>query len=161
MDSAQSLASSLAPQYMKYSGTGRTYFSFLDFVSTPDFTVVQTGEKDLLFGSSGFDVSGTATVYIGASIDTIESRVQIPMPECTLKELRVLTSVAPGAGTLVYTVRKNGVDTSMTATISGSGFSSTHVTDVAFAAGDKFSLELEANGAQLAVHSYSIEIQLS
>lgn len=74
-----------------------------------------------------------------------ESEVQIPMPACTIRTLRGLTNVAPAAGqTIILTVRKNGVDTAVTVTITGTPSIRVQAdtsNSVAFAAGDLFSIK--------------------
>lgn len=82
---------------------------------------------------------------------TTENQRQTPIPRATtVRNLYLSTAGAqPGDGTLVATVRKNGVDTTVTVTVAAGAAAGT-VTDlthsVAFAAGDLLSLKL-VNGS--------------
>ena len=104
---------------------GVTYYSRMDTISIPDFTIPPSPDgADVIFGTSGFQVSANQTVYISTIIDTTYAAVAVPMPAVTMTELYVACSVAPGSGqSVVYTVLKNGVATNLATTISGSGVS--------------------------------------
>lgn len=135
-----------------------SFISRLDFVSTPDFTNPPSGDVDVIFGNSGFPVGATATVYIGAVVDTSISAVEIPLSARTISNLIVACSVAPGAGTYTYTVMKNGVATSITCSITGSGVSSSSANSVSFQSGDKFCIKLVTSSGSESHHSYSVEV---
>lgn len=150
--------SKLTPTNLLVHHNRPSFVSRLDFFSTPDFTEPPSGDVDVIFGNSGFPVGGNSTVYIGAVVDTSLSAVEIPLSARTISSLIVACSVAPGAGSYTYTVMKNGVATSITCSITGSGVSSSSSNSVAFSAGDKFCLRLVASGGQTSHHSYSVEV---
>lgn len=142
---------------------GVSYQSRLDTINPADTTTPQYGGLDVLFGNSGFEVTGNSTIYLAQGSDTNEAEVRIPMPACTMKELRVASSVAPGTGeTFTYTLMRNGVASNeLQAQISGSGVSAviTLTNGVGFNAGDTFSVRLTtSSGSVTAYHSYSIKI---
>jgi hypothetical protein len=88
--------------------------------------------------------------YIGGSSST-EADVNIPMPACTVSGLRVkIDSALTGAETAVITVRKNGVDTTLTVTLTSADtglikIDSTH--SVVFASGDKLTISCTLSSA--------------
>lgn len=80
--------------------------------------------KIALAAASLTTLAAGATIYLGPGIGgqgTTESQMQTPCGIAgTLKNMYLTTHVAPGAGqSVVATLRKNGVATSITATISG------------------------------------------
>jgi len=81
--------------------------------------------------------------WVSGYLATVESEVQIPMPACTVKNLRAAVSAVPPAGQFfTVTVRKNGVATALTVIIDSTGrvqADTTHT--VIFAAGDLLSIE--------------------
>lgn len=135
-----------------------SFVSRFDFVSTPDFSIIPSGDIDVIFGNSGFPVSASTTVYIGAVVDSASSAVEIPLSARTISSLVVACSVAPGGGSYTYTVLKNGTPTSITCSITGSGVSSSSANSVVFSAGDKFCVKLVTSGGQESYHSYSVEV---
>lgn len=66
-------------------------------------------------------VGTSATTYItaGATLSAAgEVNRQIPMPDCVVRNLRIsIVSTTPAAGTVAITIRKDGVDTTITKTI--------------------------------------------
>jgi len=103
---------------------------------------------------SMFNLSGTSTVTIGtrymaigtqpATITYAEAATQITMPQaCVVKSLRANLVASPGAGKIAsFTLRKNGIDSSLTATISGTGASASDLTHaITFAEGDALSMK--------------------
>lgn len=65
-------------------------------------------------------VGTSATTFItsGATAGAGEVNRQIPMPACIIRNLRInIVNTTPAAGTVVITIRKNGVDTAVTKTI--------------------------------------------
>jgi hypothetical protein len=119
-----------------------------------------TGAPLSVFSSTGLAVSGSTTVYVtfaaigtgGSSSSTTESQRQMVMPAAfTIKNLFVVTNTAqPNDGPLVFTVRKNGVDTTLTVTVAANAAAST-VSDtthtVSFAAGDLLSMKIVNNSS--------------
>lgn len=142
---------------------GKSFQSRLDTVNPVDLTTPQYGGLDVLFGNSGFEVQGNTTIYLAQGSDTTEVEVRIPMPACTMKELRVASSNSPGTNqTFTYTLMKNGIaQTELETQISGSGTSATITlaNGVGFSAGDTFSIRLvTSSGAVTAYHSYSVKV---
>lgn len=107
-----------------------------------------------MFGTSDITVGAGITLYTGLflqkSTGATESLQQCFCPSSlTIQNLAFAVDTAPGAGeTTTATLRKNGVDTVLTCTISGavdlSAFDTTH--SVAFAAGDFFSIAVTSSG---------------
>ena len=64
---------------------------------------------------------------------------------CRVQNLTIVTGTSqPGTGTMVFTIRKNGVDTALTVTVganAAAGTFSDNTNSVAFAAGDLISLK--------------------
>lgn len=142
---------------------GNSYQSRLDTINQADTSTPQYGGLDVIFGNSGFQVKGNTTLYLAQGSDSTEAEVRIPMPACTMKELRVASSQAPGTSqTFTYTLMKNGVvNSELQAQISGSGVSASIVLNpgVGFNAGDTFSIRLTTSaGAVTAYHSYSVKV---
>lgn len=164
-DNSASYLSSTAGRYSKLTPTNLlvhhnrpSFVSRFDFISTPDFTIVPVGDLNVIFGNSGFPVDANSTVYIGAVVDVASAAVEIPLSARTVSNLIVACSIAPSPGTYTYTVMKNGVATSITCSISGSGVSSSSSNSVAFLSGDKFCVRVVTSGAQQSNHSYSADI---
>jgi hypothetical protein len=78
-----------------------------------------------------------------------EADGSIPMPSGTASKLVVSLTVAPGTGhTATVTIRKNGVNTSLTCTVSGTSTTCADTTDtVAYSNGDLLSIQLTEAGA--------------
>ncbi len=104
---------------------------------------------------------------IGALIDAqsaTETDVQVPMPACILRGLRVVSNTAVAGGqNCVITVRKNGVDQALTCTLTSAGrFASdldpTH--GIVFAAGDLLSVKV-VSSATAGTHTYNITIEIN
>lgn len=98
-------------------------------------------------------------------LSATEANKQIHMPYAgTMLNLRVWTTGAqPGAGNMVITVRKEGANTALTCTVAAgaaAGLFSDLVNSVAFAAGDKFTLQIVNNDAattSATIGSFSLE----
>lgn len=81
-------------------------------------------------------------------IATNENEAQIPMPACTLRNLRASVDTAPaGVQTVTITIRKNGVATALTCQLTNGGLSAGRVAvdtadSVTFAAGDLLSVQV-------------------
>jgi hypothetical protein len=92
----------------------------------------------------------------------IEAQVQAVCPRSgTLKNLYVRVSNAPGAGaSRTITVRINGVNTTLTATVAGAATSNNNTANsVSISAGDYFSLiQTDAGGAANATVSWGFEL---
>lgn len=141
--------------------SGSSYYSRLDTFNTPSTRREEQEAVDLIFGNTGFEVSADTTVYVGTVVDQYRSRVEIPMPTVTAVELYVSCSVAPGSSNSnTYTVMKDGVATSLTATISGSDtVASITAQTVDFTAQSKFSVKIVTGaGAAVAHHTFAVKI---
>lgn len=155
--------STLLPDDLKLSQTGESYYSRLDSISAPDFTIGASGDRKLIFGGSVFPVTGGQTVYMGSSVDPTEANARISLIQCTVKQVQVSSSVAPGTGeSFTYTLMKNGTADStfvVTAENSNQSGSISDSTGLAFSNGDFISLRLvTSSGASSAHHSFSIKI---
>lgn len=160
---ADSFESVLKELYNSISLRGNSYQSRLDAVNPADTSTPQYGGLDVIFGNSGFEVTGGTTIYLAQGSDSTEAEVRIPMPACTMKELRVSSSLPPGTGqTFTYTLMRNGNITSeLEAQVSGSGVSAsiTLSNGIGFNAGDTFSIRLVTSStAATAYHAFSVKI---
>jgi len=110
-------------------------------------------------------VAQGTTTYMGGYQNGVESanetEVQINMPTCRVKNLRVIMDATPASGqTMTITVRKNGVATGLTVQLTNSGgntgFDLTN--EVNFTAGDKLSIET-ISSATLGTRDVSVSIE--
>lgn len=115
-----------------------------------------TVRTPLLWSTGGSGVTKSATTYLtfgAGALNATEGVRQIPMPfSGTLRNLRVQTLGSQGNGTLVVTLRKNGVDTAITFTISASaavGVFSDLVNSVSVVAGDLISVKCVNNASDV------------
>jgi hypothetical protein len=115
----------------------------------------------MVFSDPGSLPAGTRYFRPGtASVSTNEIFFKMTRA-CTMKNLSVNARVAPGTGkTDVFTVRKEAVDTSLTASLAGAN---TYVIDnthtVSFAAGDRFSLK-SVGGANTAEQDVVVTVEV-
>jgi hypothetical protein len=143
---------------------GASYYPRADWISIPNLTPDPQGEFDVIAGGSLTPVSAGVTFYLGLFGSLTESLVSIPMPACTITELRCRVTVAPGAGkTHTYTLRKNGSDqASLVASIADSAEEASDTGAVTFSAGDKLSVKLVTEAAaEQAYHLWSVKLQLA
>lgn len=106
-----------------------------------------------IFGGSDDDF-GTADTYAfpssvhGINWSTTETLRQIPISEdVIISNFKVMLTTAPGSGkTRTFTIRKNGVNTAVTCTISNTDTSGTFTGAVAFSAGDLLSIKASSTG---------------
>lgn len=97
---------------------------------------------------------------MGNAPTATESEVQIPMPACTLRNLRAMSHSAVAAGNTVLTVRKNGVDTGLTCSLgAGSRLASDTANSVVFAAGDLLSIKV-VSGAATGTRTYNASVDV-
>ena len=147
--------------YQGGSGLARVF----EFDTVVDRTppVFATGEVDLMIGGTQFSVSAGRTLFVGSTADNSEADVAVPVPALTITELYAYASSAPGTGeTYTLTVRKNGVDTSLAATISGTSSSANDSASISFSAGDRFSVSVvTSSGAATASISFSVKRQFA
>lgn len=164
VSSDQDSRSTLLPDDLKLTQTGSSYYGRLDTISTPDFSIGASGDTKLIFGGSAFPVTSGQTVYLGSGIDATEANARISLIACTVKQIQVSSSSAPGTGqNFAYTVMKNGsADSTFTVTVSNSNQSGsvTDGTGTSFSNGDYISVKLVTSaGAATAHHSFSIKIE--
>ena len=115
-----------------------------------------------MIGTSLTEAAGNATLFIGSGgLSVAEADVEVAVNRAgSASLLWVVTSVAPGVGgTFTYTLRKNGVDTGLTVTLSGStrigGSAATPA--ISYNQGDRFSIKLVTAGAARAFHNWSLK----
>ena len=131
-----------------------------DLSADRTFTV---GNPFPLFGASMGNVIGAATpvtsffAFLGLTANTAENQRQIPVPYAvTFKNFFCFFGVGasqPASGSLVLTIRKNGVDTAITITIpagSSIGTYSDTTNSESFAAGDLISVKAVNNAISVA-----------
>ena len=109
-----------------------------------NFTVVDTFPMVIAYSIPG-SVSSASTKYMRYSdIPQTNESKQILYKQCTIRNLYINARVAPGSSISdVYTVRKNGVNTTLTATLTGTNTQTTNVANViTFNSGDQLSLML-------------------
>lgn len=144
--------------------SGPSYHLRADWISIPNLTPDPAGEFDVIAGGSLTPVSGGTTFYMGMFGDVTESIVSIPMPACTITELRCRVTNAPGTGkAFAYTLRKNGADqASLAVSITDAGTESSDTGSVSFSAGDKLSVKLITDsGSAEAYHLWTVKLQLA
>lgn len=121
--------------------------------STADGTLsVGTTYSPLILGTGPFaSVGAGGTKYANTlGVDVTEANIQFAAPfNMTLFSMQCNSAVAPSAGqTFTITLRKNGVDTALTAQISGTGKTAADNThSVAFVTGDLISLKIVASAS--------------
>ncbi|MDB5926473.1 MAG: hypothetical protein JWN13_5409, partial [Betaproteobacteria bacterium] len=161
-------ASAAAPLQINASGGSVTIGGTTVPASSTLLTTAST--QIIAQSSTGGSVTGSATAYIApgvASNALAEATRQAVIPRATVvRNLYIVTSTAqPADGVLVVTLRKNGVNTAITATIAanaaaGTFSDTTH--SASFAAGDLLSLGLvnaSASSSALLV-GYGITVDL-
>ena len=126
-----------------------------------------SGSSFMLFGIVSSVVASGATVYIGPGgyqTNGNDNYMQVPVPvACTISKLEVRFAGAQDAsGSLVLTVRKNGVGTALTVTLSagdaGGVWKADSTNSVSFAAGDYFSIHVKNNAtaSSSAIRGWSV-----
>ena len=123
------------------------------------------GTVGLLHAGSGLStITAGTTSYLGTTgANTTEAmnhfRVSFP---CTISQLYVNSRLAPGgAETYTFTVRKNGSNTVLTATISASATSAEDTSNsVSFSAGDFFSVSVVASSGAATSQGISFCVQV-
>jgi Collagen triple helix repeat (20 copies) len=109
--------------------------------------------RDVIGGGDSCALTGGSTTeYIGMfganCAGTSEADAQLAMPAAgAVQELHATVDQAPGAGSITFTVRKNGASTPVTCTISGTATScADSVKAVGFATGDLISVQMTETG---------------
>lgn len=110
---------------------------------------VNKGEGAIFAAHQG-SATGGYYVHFGANNDTsgTETARNIVMPtDGIISSLYVRLTAAPGVGnSRTYVVRKNGADTALTVTISGTNTTGSVTADVSFAAGDLACISVAVSG---------------
>lgn len=113
-----------------------------------------TPQAILLTGT--LNASTTRYIAVGSSsASASESSAKIPVSACIIRNLRFnLNTTSPAAGTVVITLRKNGVDTALTITIAAGTtpvvlFDTTH--PITFADNDLYAFSIVNNDASNAL----------
>lgn len=125
------------------------------------FTVTQACPR-YTWGISGAIPNGvTRFLYPGTAAESANEIFNKMPSKCIVKSISVRARVAPGVGVSdVFTLRKNGVDTAITATLSGTNTSAlTTNTSVSFAANDDLSMKI-VTGASSATNDVIIIVEL-
>jgi len=108
------------------------------------FTTIDVFPNTMQYSLSG-SVTGGATRYMRISDATTSNEMKQKLyQKCLIKNMYIRCRVAPG-GVVVdtFTVRKNGVDTSVAVSVTGTATTSSLTnTSVTFAAGDDLSIKL-------------------
>jgi len=106
--------------------------------------ILGVSKQKLNTGTSYCSISAGS---IGNSSNNASYRRQLIPSSGTLKNLYIKLTTAPGGvATWTYTVRKNGVNTALTLTISGANTTGNVVSDVAFIAGDEIDIVITPTG---------------
>lgn len=179
----QSGSSTAANRFYNSTGTDITLApkqsASVIYDATNQYWIVTATSIAIKSALVGVSTNASGTIVVGASVttyntvgaslstswfSTTEAGRQAVMPYAgTLKNLYVVTTTAqPGDGTLVITVRKNGVDTAAALTIAinaAAGIYRDTTHSVAFAAGDLLSIKfVNASGSSSAgIASFAVE----
>ncbi len=113
---------------------------------------------------TSLSLTQNTTAYMGGYLTSgdsgTENEVQIPMPACVLRNLRIVSSTAVAATSTVVTVRKNGSDSSVTATVTNASRQASDTTNsITFAAGDLLSIKV-VSGATTGTRTYNATFEL-
>lgn len=152
----------LTPNRLFNETSGMSYYPRIDYINTPDFSEIPSPEGfDVILGTTGFSVAGGDTVYLTTAIDLAYEVVRVRLPACTMSELFVSVTDAPGLGhSFTYHVLKNGSATSLGATISGTSTEASITGQtVTFSGGDYFAIRVVTSaGSTTTYHGYSTKI---
>lgn len=119
----------------------------------------QDGADELQMGTQS---TGTATAarFLAPGLDlaaagTVEIKFAMPRPG-TLRNLRIQCVAGTGGGNVTYTLRKNGVNTSVTATMANTSAAATGTGSVTVAVGDLISLQITKASAPTTGQSFVV-----
>lgn len=122
-------------------------------------------DADMLTGTTQSNITAGQTIYVGLFEDADFNDVSIPLPAGQAVHLIAEANAAPGSGeTFTYTITRNGVDTSMSVTVSDLATSgSTIANPVTLSTnGDKLAVKIvTSSNAATAKHRFSIRYQIS
>lgn len=113
-----------------------------------------------LFGRTNHAASTTAYLGgLGSAGSTTENDTQIPMPVCVVRNLCVTASANITTNSTTFTIRKNGVDTGVTCTMSaGTAVAVDTSNSVSFSSGDLLSIKV-VSGASTGTLSYKASFE--
>lgn len=129
------------------SGAGAASILFWKDNGVPTSTTgwLRVGPGDFAWGCGDTTVTTTALFLApssdlaSAGVTEIQFRV---WKACSIRNMRVHQTAGVGGGTITYTLRKNGVDTSSTVTINFTATAGNNAVAVSFAAGDLVSIKI-------------------
>lgn len=104
-------------------------------------------------------VSTNRTLYLGGGpvSSLVDGECRAPVPMGAARKLWVSTTVAPGAGSLTYAIRKNGQVTALSVTLTGASKTGSDLVDtVNYNEGDDIDVVLINAGAPEAYHIATI-----
>lgn len=114
---------------------------------------------DTARGCSGGTIAAASTVYIGPyGSSATEAHTSVIMGyKGSITSIVAASDAAPGTGkSFIYTLRKNGVDTALTCTISNSGTVAASYGNITFTATDTLSVKVvTASGAAVTSHRWT------
>lgn len=128
------------------------------FRQTPHHKEFTGGGAQNTAGTTAYAPIGGTTNYNA----TERNRQIVIARACVIKNLSIVTGTSqPGTGTMVFTVRKNGVDTALTLTVAinaAAGTFADNTNEVSFSAGDLLSLKSvnNASGASAELTAWSV-----
>lgn len=131
-------------------GPGAAHAARIDVTRALYYIVeaVAAGTAELMDFHSDDYVSGDVTAYLGGGHwDLQEAEAEIAVAAGTASILVVSASVAPTPGTFVYTLRRDGADTGLTVTLTGSETEKAITTNVSYTQLQKMSLKLVRSGS--------------
>lgn len=118
-----------------------------------------------LIGSSQSTIAAGVTTFVGIGVSAAEGAVLWRIPRrCAVLQASAFADSAPGGGqSFIYTLRKQGADTTMTDAMSGAGefqsFMATPAPQILVAAEDNMSIKVSTtSGAALANHTVYIAL---
>lgn len=120
------------------------------------------GQKVVMVLGSVFRVLAGETAYIGTGYAGDEQDVWIPVPAGTALELHVGVDEDAGAGSYAATLRKQGADTALAVSLTGTTRKASIAGSVVFAAGDWLSVKVVASGGAPDAHvNVSVKYQFA
>lgn len=107
---------------------------------------IHAGDSELVFAAQSVGAATTALFFATGMGLATATAVEIKFPvtrACAIRNLRITCVAGVGGGNNTYTVRKNGVNQSLTATIANTAITGSDLSHVVqFAAGDLLSVQI-------------------
>lgn len=160
---AASLAAHVdAPRSLRSAGDAATSLVARAFAGSAIWIFEPSGQRVLIVLGSIFRVKSGTTVYLATGLSTNEADVWVPLSAGTALELQVGVDQDAGAGSYVATLRKEGADTALAVTLTGTTRKGSSSGAVAFAGGDRLAIKLvPSGGAPDAYVNVSIKYQFA